>query len=118
MAAIRWIFFLPVAFLASVLAGAFGTFTTSLMGGAPWFQHTVSGVFSGAAMILVGIRIAPQPSRGVKWALILLLLLLGTLAAIGALLGTDRSKALTGLAMVAVGIGCIKSAPSERADPL
>jgi hypothetical protein len=117
MAIIRWIFFLPAAFLASVLAGALGSFITDLMGGALWYQHTMSGVFSGAAMILVGIRIAPQPSRGAKWALILLLLLLGTLATIGALLGTDRSKALTGLAMVFVGLGCIKLAPSELAEP-
>jgi hypothetical protein len=116
MTGLRWLAFVPLAFIASVVAGAFGTFVADFMGRAPWFQHTVSGIFSGAAMILVGARVAPRRTQAVKWILIGLLAVLGVIAALGGLLGPDRTKALTGVTMVLTGLGFMKLAPSDLAQ--
>jgi hypothetical protein len=79
MTALRWLFFIPLAFVASILAGAFAYwfgfmivryFDLYTIGEVvAWFG---SGLGSGVAFIFIGMRIAPlknnkvPPDRGSK----------------------------------------------------
>lgn len=105
LAPIRWIGFLPCAFVASVAAGYLGFATVHLLGGALWCAWAVSGLFSGFAFINIGLIVAPSTTDMVKWTLVILVSFLGLASALGALLvSAERSQAWAGLVMVIVAV--------------
>lgn len=64
---LRWTGFLPIGFLASLVAGVAGYYLVSLFGGASWYTCLVSGGASGADFIAAAFSIAPRVSTPVKW---------------------------------------------------
>jgi len=113
MRTFRWIVFIPAAIAASVLAGVMGTVASKMASSPVWITWFVSGGMSGAALMITGLRVAPRANAVVKWALIILLLSLGLLSGLGSLLGQEPIRVMTGVAMVLVGLACIKTSPSE-----
>ena len=102
---VRWALFLPVALVASVLVGAAGNWFAEFSGASSWYIWLVSGTLSAAAFFYVAGRIAPQPSRVVKWVAVILVAGLGTMSALGSLLkGGEPVRALAGASMVILAI--------------
>ena len=104
---IRWVFFIPAAFIASIIVGAGGTYIAEHFYSWQWLIWVVSGSFSAGAFILVGVRVAPRMTGIVKWSLIGLLLGLGSSSAIGSLIGNEPVKAFAGIAMTLIGLACV-----------
>ena len=99
--AVRWFAFIPVAFVASVLAGAALSYLGSLMGGSTWYIWLVSGAASAAAFFATAFAIAPQSTEAVKWSSVVVVGTLGALSAVGALVaGREPTSSLAGLTMV------------------
>jgi hypothetical protein len=95
---LRWLLFLPAAFVASVIGGFLGT-----LGGARFSEFigfTTSGAFSAFAFVMTGMTVAPKRTRTVKWVLIIISALLGIVSAVGSWLGEDRLKMAIGISMV------------------
>jgi hypothetical protein len=119
MTALRWLLFIPLAFAASILAGAigywFGNFFIVRYFG---FDHligqvfvwTVSGLGSGLALIFVGMKIAPLRNNKVKWTLVIITMTLGIVSALGGFFGGhNKAVALAGVVMVFIAIGAARS---------
>ena len=115
MNTLRWIAFLPTAFLASVIAGAIGHYLGGFAGAkffdeGSWVSWLVSGVVSGFVFVLVGIKVAPEKTNGVKLTLAVFVMALGGISVVGSLFGgEDQTAALAGIAMVLVSIGIIRT---------
>jgi hypothetical protein len=101
---IRWVFFIPAAVVASIFAGAAGTYIAKYLYSWQWLIWVVSGSFSAGVFILVGVRVAPRMNGIVKWSLIGLLLGLGSISAIGGLIGNEPVRAFTGIAMTVIAL--------------
>ena len=95
---LRWIVFLPAAFIASVIAGLFmrmaGGFYSEFM------AFVFCGAFSGAAFIAVGLFVAPVRSELLKWILIIITILCGVADTYDKAHGDDKLKMATGISMV------------------
>lgn len=116
MRTIRWILFVPGAFVASVLAGAagnlLGSFWGSLFGWMTWdflsedrLAWIFSGLFSGAAFVWAGAHIAPEVTRLVKWLLVGLLAVIGLMSVGGGFVeGGNRVAAWAGAMMVVIAV--------------
>jgi hypothetical protein len=99
--AVRWIFFIPLALVSSVLIGALASWLADLFGGSAWYVWLISGVASGWAFFFIALRVAPTRSPVVKWSSVLIVSALGLIAALGPLLtGRNPVSALAGAAMV------------------
>jgi hypothetical protein len=98
LTALRWIAFIPAAFVASVIASFLGT----LAGGrfSEFIGFTTSGAFAAFAFVIAGLTVAPVQSKTVKWVLIALSASLGAISAFGSWLGEDKLKVATGLSML------------------
>jgi hypothetical protein len=98
LAVLRWIVFLPAAFVASCIAGILmkwgGQFYSEFMG------FVLSGAFSGGAFICVGLYVAPVRNNLVKWILIIISLLFGITATAGSAYSDDKLKMAIGISMV------------------
>jgi hypothetical protein len=105
---IRWVFFIPAAFVASIFAGAAGTYIAKHLYSWQWLIWVVSGCFSAVVFILVGVRVAPRMTGIVKWSLIGLLLGLGSSSAIGSLIGHEPVEAIAGIAMTVIALACAR----------
>ena len=113
MSVIRWILFIPTAFVASVIIGALANKVAGSFIGLEWLGWTTSGGFSAAAFVFIGIKVAPGKSNGVKWVLIVITMLSGFLSAIGAFISDNPISSLAGIAMVLVGAGFTRMDVSE-----
>jgi hypothetical protein len=113
MRVIRWILFIPAAFVASVIIGALAKWVTDGFFGLEWLGWSTGGGFSAAAFIFIGIKVAPRKSNVVKWVLIVITLLLGLLSAFGAFIGDNPISSLAGIAMVLLGAGFARMDVSE-----
>ena len=100
MNVIRWVIFIPAAFVASVLTGTAGTYIAEHLYSWKWLIWVVSGSFSAGAFIVVGIKTAPRITSAVKWSLFGLLLGLGAVSTIGSLIGDEPVRAFAGIAMM------------------
>lgn len=110
MRKIRWILFLPAAFLASLIAGAVGNYATSIVSHSAWFVWAVSGAFSGAAFLWAGSKVSPssRPSF-TKWSLVSVLAVLGAMSLAGGLLvGTDIGSGWAGAVMVVAALAAAR----------
>jgi hypothetical protein len=95
MRTIRYFAFLPLAFLASVIAGPIGYYFAyivpapeiffPLLGGGSlhWF---LSGLASGLTFFYVGFKVAPELRPSIKWSLVSVAFLLALISAIGSML--------------------------------
>jgi hypothetical protein len=99
---LRWIAFIPGAFLAAVIAGYLGTLVGSWT--SEFIGFVTSGGFSAFGFVIGGLTIAPAKSKKVKWLLIVLAAVLGALSAYGSWHGDDKLKVATGLAMMLVAL--------------
>ena len=110
---LRWILFLPAALVAGMIASAVFRFVAHA-----YFPELVEvllcGVSGAVAIMLVGLKVAPRETAGVKWTLIIVIVLLGGLASFGALLGPDKLQALTGLMAVVAALAFAKGKPENR----
>lgn len=104
---LRWFACFPLAFLASVLAGALTTWMTRhafFLGpylGGSWTVWAMSGFASAIAFVATVFRVAPSHSEGLKWATLIIVGTLGIVATAGPLLsGHEPSSASAGVAMV------------------
>jgi hypothetical protein len=105
MSAVRWVLWLPLALLASMVAGAAGTWFAEFHEGSPWFVWTTSGAVSAWAYFSVAFRVAPTRSSFVKWISVLVLGAIGVMAALGPLMkGTEPVRSLTGAVMAVFAI--------------
>ena len=116
MAIIRWLLFIPAAFVSSVVIGALTKWVAGGLLGAEWFGWTSSGAFSAASFIFVGINVCPRKTSAVKWTLLSIIILLGVLSAFGSFVGENPVASLAGFSMVIVGVGFIKMDVSEIAN--
>jgi hypothetical protein len=106
----RWILFLPLALIASVLAGGAVSLAGSLFAGAPWYIWMVSGGASAAAFLFTAFRVAPTMEPVVKWLAVGILGLLGAMAALGPVMaGSDVTASFAGLTMVCLALSAARS---------
>jgi hypothetical protein len=122
MTALRWLSFIPLAFLASMLAGAVGYWSVEFSAvryfgleesgrAIAWIG---SGLGSGFGFMLVGMKIAPLRNNKVKWTLVTIVVAFGTISAIGEFFGGDNKvAALAGVATVMIGIGAARTSVEE-----
>ena len=102
---LRWVLYLPLAFVASMVAGTIGFYVTDFIGGAGWYTWLISGALSGGSFIGVAFFVAPRMNAIAKWSTLALVTTFGLISALGALLGGgDKSAAFAGVAMIAFGI--------------
>lgn len=113
---VRWIFFLPLGFLASVFIGFLATTITEFIGGASWWVWLVSGAASGGAFIVISFIVAPEKNKFTKWATFSIVVILGILSALGPILvWEEKSRAFAGIAMVIAAFSIIRPfGKSER----
>ncbi|SRR6266496_90588 len=105
MTALRWITFLPLAFVASVLIGAAASWFSGILHGSEWYVWLISGVASGWVFFFVALHVAPTASDFVKWACVLIVGILGLVAALGPLMsGRERISSLAGVAMLGMAV--------------
>lgn len=114
---LRWIAFIPAAFVASVIGSFFGTLTGGQV--SEFIGFTTSGAFAALAFVIAGLLVAPIQTRSVKWVLIALSASLGAVSAYGSWLGDDRLKVATGLTMlfVSFGVGTFPLTDIPRVHP-
>lgn len=117
MRTVRWILFLPGAFVASLVAGVVGNLIGNFWGTyfdwmTPWFLTAeqlawlISGLLSALTFIWAGALIAPKVSSTVKWLLVGTVIVLGLASTLGGFVeGGNPVASLAGLAMIAIGIG-------------
>jgi hypothetical protein len=116
MTALRWLFFIPLAFVASIAAGACGYWCGNISvryfglgASGEVISWTMSGIGSGFALIVVGLGIAPVRNNKVKWTLIAIVVAFGTISAIGEIFGSgNKVGAVAGVSMILVGIGAVR----------
>jgi hypothetical protein len=126
MTALRWLFFIPLAFVASIAVGACGYWFGNIS--VRYFDlgeigevisWTMSGIGSGIALILVGLKIAPVRNNKVKWVLVAIVMTFGTISAMGEFFGGDsKVGALAGVAMILIGIGVARTPVEELLELL
>ena len=99
MTLLRWILFLPAAFVGGVIASflfRMGSFIFPEI-----IRFLLCGAGGAAGMVFSGLYVAPRKTKVVKWILILLAALLGLLSALGSLLaGEDKLEAAIGISML------------------
>jgi len=119
MAVLRWILFLPAAFIGGV------TLSFLLRIGAFIFPEIVRllacGAGGAAGIVFCGLYVAPRKTQTVKWILIVLAALFGLLSALGPLLaGQDKLDAVIGISMLLTAFGFSGMKPdtiTPRAQP-
>lgn len=110
----RWILYLPVAFIASVIGGFIGHSVASVFGGADWYVWVVSGAASASSFMFTAFYIAPHTNAFTKWSIISIVAIIGALSATGSLLGDGQKVAsFTGLTMLAFSCWAAKQPISE-----
>ena len=103
MTIVRWILFIPAAFIVAVLVGALTNIVFQSLF-PEWISWGVSGIFSGFGFMLAGFKIAPKITKAVKWALIAIVGLLGLISSIGSLIGENKVAVMAGAFMVIIAI--------------
>jgi hypothetical protein len=102
---IRRLAWLPLAFIASILAGAAATWMTEFAGGSAWYVWLISGTVSGWMFFYVGLHVVPTTSAFVKWTSVIVVGTLGLMAALGPLMrGSEPVRAIAGAAMILVAV--------------
>lgn len=105
MRTVRWIVCIPAGFLASVILGAAASWITDAFGGAGWYIWLVSGAASAFAFFWIAFHVAPARTSALKWAVVVIVGLLGLMAAVGPLLvQREPARAFAGVAMIFMAI--------------
>ena len=116
MTIVRWLLFIPAAFVVAVIVGALMNFVSQIFF-PEWISWCISGAFSGAGFMLTGFKVAPRITRTVKWILILIVGVIGLMSAIGSLIGENKTAVLAGAIMVVIAVSFIgKSIDEISAD--
>jgi Na+-translocating ferredoxin:NAD+ oxidoreductase RnfD subunit len=98
---VRWIAFLPLAVLVSLLAGWATNWLSTSLGGADWFVWMLSGAASSTVFFSTSFRVAPSESSQVKWVSVATVGVLGMISAVGELIaGGQPTHAFAGATMV------------------
>ena len=106
LSTLRWASFLPLAFIASVLAGALASWLGELFGGSSWYVWLVSGAASAWCFFYVALHVAPRTSQVVKWTSVAIVAALGLMAALGPLItGRNPISSLAGVVMIGFAVG-------------
>ena len=106
MKILRWIGFIPLAFVGVISAGIFGNMLGSVTNSCfalelSYFPEAYSGAMSALAFILIGLFVSPDRTLMIKNILIVLTVLIGAISAIGSFT-TDGN--ITGFVMVIVAL--------------
>ena len=116
MRTLRWIAFIPIAFIASIIGGVFGhyfgIFGLAMLDDdyANIFAQVFSGLGSALTFVVVGIKIAAESTNRVKLVLAGIVIVLGGISALGSIFGgLEQASPLIGIAMVLAGIGIVRS---------
>lgn len=112
MTILRWILFLPAAFIVSIMLGGLINFVSQSLF-PEWISWASSGAFSGMGFIMTGLKVAPRVTKTVKWSLIIIVGLLGFLSVIGSLIGDNKIAALAGVVMVFIAISFVNTPVDE-----
>jgi len=95
---LRWIAFLPAAFVASILVGTGFYWVGTFFG--EFYSYVMCGAGGAGAFIAVGLFVSPKRNNAVKWTLIVLSVLIGVLGAVAVALGDDdKLKMAEGISM-------------------
>lgn len=114
MQTVRWIGFLPAAFVGSVLGGVVGTIGANALALPEFWRWSVSGGFSAGAFFFVGFKIAPAVTTAAKWSLVLALGVLGTMSFLGGFLeNAQLGSFAAGGVMVIASIGVARLSNEE-----
>ena len=77
----------------------------TFFGGSAWYGWLASGAASAWAFFYVAFRVAPAPSRAVKWLCVGVVGTIGALSAAGPIVaGSDPVTSLAGAVMVGVAV--------------
>ena len=123
MTLLRWIFFVPIGFVASIVAGGVFEWMGPFLQFGEAARLICGGGVSAIVFFIAGMWIAPERNRLAKYALIVPIVLLGLISGIGGLLGEHKLISATGFSMAIVGIGLIRLQREEidkmvdRKDP-
>ena len=115
---LRWIFCLPLGFVASLLVGAAAAWCTQFLGGNTWYVLMLSGAGSAWAFFFVSMRVAPIATPTLKWVIVAIVSVLGAMAALGPIMAnTEPIRFITGVTMVVVAVIYARMSPDAiRAD--
>jgi len=112
MTLLRWILFLPAAFVGGVIASflfRMGSFIFPEI-----IRFLLCGAGGAAGMVFSGLYVAPRKTKVAKWVLILLATLFGLLSALGSLLaGENKLEATIGIAMILTAFAFLGVKPDE-----
>lgn len=110
----RWILFIPIALLGSLLAGAIGSYIGEMAMGRfslelEYIPQSLSGFFSSFAFVIVGLKIAPIQDKRTKNILVTLFVIIGLISAIGSSFDLSNSYNITGLSIVILSISLYRT---------
>lgn len=109
MKILRWILFLPLGFIASILIGYIAFILNDFLGASNWYIWLLSGAASGGAFIVISLKVAPEENSISKWLTFITVAILGFLSAIGPILtGKDIISSFAGIAMIFMAISIIQ----------
>jgi len=106
----------PIAIIASILAGCVGFYLGRFWSGMEWMSWASGGALSAVAFLYVGMKIAPRKTKTGKWTMIGIVVVIGLLSGVGSILGDKPISALSGLAMIVVGLAFSGTTPEEIAE--
>lgn len=110
----RWILFLPAGFVAAFIAGPLFKLWPEIAGWPAWLMWFIDGLASGIAFALAGAVVAPKRTPAVKWVLLSLIIILGSLSALASLtVIKEKAHVFLGIAMILTGLG-LSNFPIEK----
>lgn len=104
--ALRWILFLPLGFVASIIAGMIYSILPTLFGGDTWYSLMVLGAIYSGVFVGVASAISPQMESKSKmtttdWMILVTVSLLGVLSIVGGVLRSEELVySITGVTMI------------------
>ena len=103
--ALRWMMFLPLAFVGSLLGGKFMEWTANYLSVWTWGVTSLSGMGSALGFFIVAFRVVPRVALAVKWASVAIVGVLGAISVVGTSIAERPfTDALAGAWMVAASI--------------
>lgn len=109
MKILRWILFIPLGFIASILFGYIAFILNDFLGASNWYIWLISGAASGGAFIVISLKVAPEENSISKWLTFITVTILGFLSTLGPILtGKDIASSFAGVAIVFMAVSVIQ----------
>jgi len=111
---LRWIVFLPLALLASMVGGALASTISEFIGMPNFLVWGASGVMSAFLFIYIGMLVAPKKTKGLLISLTSIVVVLAIISGVGVFLsGLELVRICASLGMVVCAFYAFKQSAYE-----